>query len=128
MSFRSFTCKTLIIITALIVIFCLNVQAYKFGKVEDEHWQIGPPTDYPEADAIIIFDKADLVVGREKVVIDYHMRIKILTQAGIEDVGEWEISYYKEYDKLKGFKAHTITPDGKKHKVEKNAIFGKAYY
>lgn len=118
------TFKTLSIIILLVVLSASNVFSYKFGKIEDEHWQLGPPADYPEANAIIIFSKGKMTVKYDKISTDYHVRIKILTKEGIEDVSEMSFYYYKK-DKLKNFKAHTIAPDGKKHKVEKDAIFEK---
>lgn len=97
----------------------------KFGKISDGEWQIGPPEDYPEANAVVLLDKAELTISLSNIVIEYHVRIKVLTEAGVDEVGDQSISWHKKYDKAKKLKAHTITPDGKKHKVEKNAIFDK---
>lgn len=99
--------------------------AQKFGKVTDEEWQVGPPVDYPEANAVILFDHGYVEISTENIVIDYHVRIKVLTDEGIEKTGNQSIYWDESYDKVKHFKAHTITPQGKKIKVEKNAIFDK---
>ncbi len=116
----SSTC-TLVI---LLLISC-SVYSQDWGKISDEEWRAGAPEDYPEANAIILFDKAAMHVGSDVIKIDYHTRVKILNQAGVEEAGDWSLTFDEEYDKVKGFKAHTITPDGKKHKVEKDAIFEK---
>jgi hypothetical protein len=97
----------------------------EFGKVSDVEWEMTAPADYREADALVLHAGGDLDVTRDNIVIKYHYRIKILTEAGIEKVGEQSFSWNKEYDKIKSFKAHTITSDGKKHKVKKNSIFEK---
>lgn len=114
-----------VITLAIILVFVVPAHCQDFGKISDAEWQAGAPADYPEAGAVILFDRAEVFVKREIIEIDRHMRIKVLTPAGIEEVGDLSFMYDKEFDKLKGFEAHTITPDGKKHKVEKNAIFEK---
>lgn len=100
--------------------------AMKFGKVSDEDRQAGPPADYPEATAIILSDEGHMAVGRSVIEFKRHVRIKILTVDGVDEVGEQSFWYYDKLDRVKGFKAHTITPDGKKHKVNKDAIFVKS--
>ena len=97
----------------------------KFGKISSEEWQIVAPADYPEADAVVIFDRAELRLKDDHIVFDCHCRIKILTQAGVERVGNQSFYWDKEFDRIKNFEGHTITPDGRKHKVEDNAIFTK---
>ena len=101
------------------------VMAAKFGKISDEEWQASPPADYPEATAIILSDVGHMAVTPSVIEFERHVRIKILTDAGIDEVGEQSFWYHDEYDRVKGFKAHTFTPDGKKHKVKKDAIFVK---
>jgi len=97
----------------------------KFGKITNEEWEIGAPADYREADAVVIFSRAHLEVKERNVVTKYHYRIKILTQAGADRVGDQSISWHREYDKVKKFQAHTVTPDDRKHKVQDDAIFTK---
>ena len=55
------------------------------------------------------------------------MRIKVLTSNGGEEVGDRSIYYNEKYGNLKDLEAQTITPDGKKHKVEKDAFFEKSH-
>ena len=113
---------------ALFVIIILSAGsalAQKFGKITDEEKYIGAPADYPEANAVVLFHKGKIEFKFRKIVMHHFKRMKILTEAGIDEVGEQSFSYYNKKTKIKGFKAHTITPDGKKHKVEKDAIFEK---
>ncbi len=104
-----------------------SVTAQKFGKIDDAEWFIAAPDDYPEAGAVIIFDKQSVKVEFKKIKIERHIRIKVLRASGVDEVGDRSVRFYEKYEKLKHFKAHTITPDGKKHKVEKNAIFEKPH-
>jgi hypothetical protein len=97
----------------------------KFGKIPDDQWNIGAPQKYPEANAVILFSHGRMVVDIGKIDIYYHVRMKILTPAGIDDIGDIEITYDDDMEKLKGFEAETITPDGTKHKVKGDAVFEK---
>ena len=115
----------LITLMPLLVASAAAEDKVKFGKISPEEWQIGAPADYPEADAVVIFSIGHLEIKSENIVMDCHFRIKILTEAGAEKVGDQSITWHKEYDKVKRFSAHTITPDGKKQEVEKDAIFTK---
>lgn len=112
-----------------IILLCLltisAAHAAKFGKISDEEWRITAPSEYPEANAVIIFEHAEINVDLESIDIRHHTRIKILTQPGVDEVGEHTIVYFSKLDKIKNLKAHTITPDGKKHKVQKSAKFHK---
>lgn len=98
---------------------------HDWGKITDEEWAATAPPGYPEANAIILFDVGKYEISRDIIDIYRHMRIKILTEAGIDEAGELSIVYHDELDKIKKFSAQVITPEGKKIKVEKDAIFEK---
>ncbi|MCK5126937.1 MAG: DUF3857 and transglutaminase domain-containing protein [candidate division Zixibacteria bacterium] len=102
-----------------------SASAQKFGKVQNSEWEIGAPVGFEEANAVILFDKATIKISPDYIEIDYHRRIKVLNSAGVKDIGDISIEYDEDYEKLMGFKAHTILPGGKKHKVKKDAIFEK---
>lgn len=119
--------QSFIFILLLTLVICSSISAQKFGKIDDSEWYISAPDDYPEASAVVIFDKQFVKVSLQNVKIERHVRIKVLRSTGIDEVGDQSITYYKKNNKLKHFKAHTITPDGKKHKVEKDAIFDKTF-
>ncbi|MDH4157609.1 MAG: DUF3857 and transglutaminase domain-containing protein [candidate division Zixibacteria bacterium] len=117
--------RKLVVCFAVVLPAFASAEDYKWGEVSDEEWQTGAPAEYPEANAVILFDRGEMTVTRDIIKIDYHVRIKVLTRAGIEEVSEREIWYRPEYEKLKGLEAHTITPEGKKLKVDKKSIFEK---
>lgn len=108
-----------------ICLLSVSVSAEKWGKVSDEEWRLGPPEEYPEANAATLFDIGRLKVTVDKIELERHVRIKIFNKAGIEEVGDIEFDYYKK-DKIKGLKAHTITPNGKKRKVDKKEFYTKS--
>ena len=94
-----------------------------FGDITDEEWRAAAPADYPEANAVILFDHGAMYITLERVEYYFHRRLKILNKAGIDEASEQAIYFDKEFDHLSNFAAQTITPDGKKHKVDKKAIF-----
>ena len=117
---------TFLVMFMISITFCSGVMAAKFGKISDKEWAQSAPADYPEANAIVLFDVADMNVTKKEIFINRHVRIKILNTGGVDEVGEQMIKYYEKYDKIKNLKAHTITSDGKKNKVKKDAIFTKS--
>jgi hypothetical protein len=98
--------------------------AQEWGKVTEEELKAEAPPDYPEANAIILFDIGEMRVSTENIEYTRHVRMKVLNKAGITEIGDIEISFW-EGDKISRLKAHTITPDGKKHEVQKKDIFDK---
>jgi len=123
--FHSKSSRIVAIMILVLILGSGSALGQKWGKITDEEKLIGPPADYPEANSIILFDKGHIEIKRKNIRIDYHVRIKVLTVDGIDEVGNQSIVYNDKYDKIKNFKAHTITPEGKKIKVEKDAIFDK---
>lgn len=115
-----------IFVTAFLLTSSTMAEMAKFGKISDEDWAVLAPEDYPEADAIILVDQAKMEVSLQSIRYNRLVRIKILTKAGIKEVGDQSFGYWKGSDKIKKFKAHTITPDGKKHKIGKKAVHTKA--
>ena len=102
-----------------------RAEVRKYGDVKDVDRKLGAPTQYPEANAVIVFDCVEIKITADEIERKYHCRTKVLTQAGVEEAGEASFHFDDDYDKIRDFKAQTITPDGKKHKVEKDAIFDK---
>ncbi|HKK20284.1 MAG TPA: DUF3857 domain-containing protein, partial [candidate division Zixibacteria bacterium] len=103
-----------------------SVSAEKWGDVTDEEWNMQPPANYPEANAEVIFDIGEMKVTRDAIDFTRHVRIKVFTDKGAEDVGKIAVQYYKD-DKLKGLKAQTITPDGKKYDVKGGDIHSREF-
>jgi len=98
----------------------------KWGKITEEEWQLGPPEGYPEANAVVLFDIGRLEISDQRIDLERHVRIKILNKSGIAEVGDVGFSYDDD-DKIRGLKAQTITPDGKKHKVGKKEFYTRSY-
>ncbi len=121
---RFFQISCMFVFFLLLLLSNTNLLAAKWGKITDEEKQQGPPIKYPEANAIILFDNGKMEVTPEFIVLNRHVRIKVLNKAGIDEVGDISIGYYKG-DKVKKIKAHTITTAGKKIKVPKKEIYRK---
>ncbi len=95
-----------------------------WGDISDQDWAVQAPADYPEANAVIIIDRCRTDISTDQIEMAHYVRIKILTEAGIDEVGERSIMY-REQDKMKRFKARTILPNGDKKDVDGKAIFEK---
>lgn len=102
--------------------FCLIVSSIygdeppKFGKISEAEWAVTSVAEYPDANAVILFDRGDLEVTPDGISFSRHVRIKVFNDAGAEEAGDITFGYWEE-DKIKDIKAHTITPDGKKFEV-----------
>jgi len=100
-----------------LVLMAGSANAQKWGKVTDEEWNLTPPPQMPEADAVVIFDIGTCEISWDGIIYDQHLRIKIFNKEGAEDAASIEIDYGGN-DKIEILKAHTITPEGKKIKVK----------
>ncbi len=96
----------------------------KFGKITDAEWQLSFPADYPEANAVVIFDRCSLMVSPDLIEIERHVRMKILRSAGATEIGDVNV-YYQDGDRIKDLKAQTINPNGTVTKVAGKDIFDK---
>ncbi|MCK4244219.1 MAG: DUF3857 domain-containing protein, partial [Candidatus Omnitrophica bacterium] len=79
-------------------------------------------SQYPEAGAIYLLDKATRIIhsdGSSELII--HQIIKICRERG-RKFAEVQMPYNEAFQKIKIDFAHTITREGKKIKVKKNAI------
>ncbi len=94
----------------------------KWGEVSQDEWDLQPPEDYPEANAVKIFDFEQLEITFDGIVETHHVRWKVFNDAGAKDVGDITIDY-QDGDKLKNLKAHTITPDKVEHKLNDNNFY-----
>ena len=98
------------------------VLGQKWGKVAKEILLMKSIPEDSEADAVVLFD-----IGKMRITQNFelkfkrHQRIKILTERG-KRYADISIDYWHE-DKIKGLKAHTILPNGKKVKLDKKQIF-----
>jgi len=104
----------------LVAMNSLSLPAYgqKWGKVSQEEWDLQPPVMYPDANALIIFDKGIMEVSIEGISLERHVRVKIFNQAGVEETADRSFSYLED-DDIKLLKAQTVTPDGKKYSIGK---------
>lgn len=102
------------------------IHAQNWGKVTPEEWSLTPPPDYPEANAVIVFDKGTMKVTNEVIKLSRHVRMKVFNKAGTDEIGSIDIPFSDD-DRLSDLDAQTITPDGKKHQVNKKDIHTKTY-
>ncbi len=99
-----------------------QAQTEKFGKVSKAELEMTSIPEAPDAGAVYLFDIGDMKITSDFVLsLERKVRIKILTEEGKESANI-RIPYWHE-DKIRGIKAHTILPNGKKIKLNKKESF-----
>ncbi len=123
----------LVALVSILSVFTFTSQVcaadqHKWGDVKDSEWSLTPPAAFPEAAAVVIFDigKVDIPQPYDgnQIVFERHVRTKIFNKAGAEKAIAIEIPVYGS-ESFRGFDAQTILADGKKLKVEKDALLKK---
>ena len=107
------------------LLVCVSPSAgQEWGSVPKDILDMTAIPEDPEADAVVLFDKATVAITlRFQLVQHRHVRIKILTQRGLSYAN---ISIpFRRKDKVKNLKAHTILPDGKRIELKKKDLFEK---
>jgi Domain of Unknown Function with PDB structure (DUF3857)/Transglutaminase-like superfamily len=113
--------KVIIIFLLLLSNFTFTV-CQDFGEISDEVLQMTSFDKDPEADAVILFDKAQLrITGQFDLEVIRHVRIKILTEAGKENANV-EIYYWHE-DDLDILDASSFNSEGKEVELDSDDIF-----
>ena len=105
----------------LITVTFVPGNAQDWGEITEQEEAYQPPIEYPDANAVILFDRGRLTVTTDGITIDRHVRIKVFNSAGAEEAADIRIAYL-DGDKITGLKAQTITPGGKKHKVNRRKV------
>ncbi len=108
---------SLAMLLGIMVLACCPVYAQKWGKITEDEWNLQPPAEFPSADAVIIFDKAKLLVKTSFIKMERHVRIKVFDKSGADNISSVELVYWKD-DKIKYLEAHTILPNGEKKKIK----------
>ncbi|MFH1701428.1 MAG: DUF3857 domain-containing protein [Candidatus Zixiibacteriota bacterium] len=113
---------TYILLFCTLIFLCVVpdiVFSQEWGKISEEEWDLKPPSDFPNAEAIIVFDNGVLTTSvlEAEVKLERHTRIKIFNCSRAEDIIKIEIPYLPD-DKIRSPKAYTNLPNGKKIKVK----------
>jgi hypothetical protein len=113
MNTRLFQMIGLFAIISLLTACSINAEKVSWGKVTAEEWQIGKPADYPEANAVVLFDVCSLSVHVEGgISVSRWKRIKIFNKTGAEEIGEISLKIFSD-DKINDLRAQTILKNGK---------------
>jgi hypothetical protein len=79
----------------------------------DQIQSAGSKAQYPDANAIVVFDKTDIVYHADGTGTTRNRSVvKILTQSGLESYGEVNVGYYRTYDTVRVELARVIKADG----------------
>jgi hypothetical protein len=120
-----------ICITLLLSGFCVTgLGAQEWGDAGPGGWITAPPVDYLAANAVLMFDRATIKVDLSArttapaMVTRRHIRLKALTRAGVDEIGNYNI-YFSKDTKFSRFEAQTLCPDSSIVVVDKKDIFTK---
>lgn len=104
----------------------------KWGKIPEDDLAMTQYSLDPEAEAVVLGDygviEYDIRSEDRPIKFERHVRIKFLTQAGVDALGDVEITYYsyERTEVLTGLKAQVYLPDGQEINVNKDNIFSIA--
>ncbi|MGH9699888.1 MAG: DUF3857 domain-containing protein [Candidatus Acidiferrales bacterium] len=107
----------------VVVLFALILPSLSPLAQADDNWLPVPPEDLalkdnpasPGSNAMILYRESTLNAKYADTDGDYveeYVRIKIFNQQGVQDEGDVEIPFFKEYSNIKDIRARTIEPDG----------------
>ncbi|MEA2030377.1 MAG: DUF3857 domain-containing protein [candidate division Zixibacteria bacterium] len=124
-----------LIVCVVLLIFSIPLSTYgldKWGKVGASEWITSAPIDYPEANAIVLFEHGFVGITKDKddkweFSFHKHIRELVLTQAGVDEVSQAEIAFNSNKDdpRIENIKAHTISPDGSVYEVSEDDMYVK---
>lgn len=100
-------------------LFVSSAFAADWEEVTDAEWQMGPPQEYPQAGAVVIFDIGLATAELKGLEFERHVRFKIFNEAGLRKVETVEVEYF-EYDDFFDQKARIYRPDGSHVEFDKN--------
>jgi hypothetical protein len=113
--------KRILIITILIFTSFSFIKAQDFGDISDQELKMTKYDKDPDANAVYLFNKQDLVVNHHfNLDIYRHWRMKILTDAG-KEYANVKISYWGGED-IAGLKAKSYSPNGDEFKLDSDNI------
>ncbi len=117
---RSIMKKLLIVILYL---FNANIgYCQDFGEVSEAELNLNSCVEQPDADVIIIFDKCSMRITHDfDLQINYHKRIKVLTEEG-KEYANVKIRYWNK-DIINSIDAICISPDGEEYELDSDNIF-----
>jgi hypothetical protein len=99
-----------------------HVYTQEWGKISKDELAMTAIEEDPEADAVVLFDKGEIITTSDLTMIyKRYRRMKILTENG-KKYADVKI-YYGHEDNIWDLRAQTISATGQKTKVDKNAIY-----
>jgi hypothetical protein len=109
----------------LMVLFLLIapalVSSQEWGKISPEELAMTDIAEDPEADAVVLFDKGEIITTSElHTIFKYYCRMKILTENG-KEYGDIRIPYL-EGTYVANLEAQSFLPDGRKIKMPRSDI------
>lgn len=102
------------------------VYTQEWGKISKAELTMTAIEEDPEADAVILFDKGEIITTSDLTMIyKRYCRMKILTENG-KKYADVKIYYWHE-DNFWDLRAQTISATGQKTKLDKDAIYDQQH-
>ncbi len=117
--------KFLHIIVFISMLF-FSLYAQEWDEISDEELAMTDFPEYPEADAVILFDLGQLEITRDfDLEKSRHVRIKVLTEKGKESADVFFL--YRNSDDITDLEAHAYTPDGEEYELDDDDVHHQEY-
>lgn len=98
-----------------------------YRAIDQNEWNESMLESFGARDALVLYEGYiidDQDLDEETMVIDHYVRIRVLSEQGIEDYGEAEIPYAED-EKIIGVHARTVHRDGTVVEVPSTEIYEK---
>ncbi len=106
----------------LFILLSAHLYCQEFGEISEEELQMTSVEEDPDADVVILFDKANIIITKRfGLEIEHHTRIKILTEAG-KSWADINIPYI-DPEEIEDIEAHSVLPNGQIFELDDDNIF-----
>jgi len=105
-----------------LLFFVFTISAQDFGDISDEELAMIGIKEDPNADAVILFDKGEIIITPDwDTVFKKHTRIKILTEKG-KEYANIEIPFWHE-NQIDELEAQAYLPNGDEFELDDDNVF-----
>jgi hypothetical protein len=112
--------------SSFFILFCLllfgEVSSQEWGEVSAQELAMTRIEEDPEADAVIFFDKGEIITNSDlEMIFKCYRRMKILTENG-KKYADVKITYWHD-DDIHKLRAQSISTDGRKTQLDRKAVY-----
>lgn len=105
----------------------VSTAAAKWEKIPDSDWQLKESPEKKIQDAVIIFERGELIERDKDYLFEYYCRIKIFNEKG-KSLATWEIGYDDKETKITRIEGRTIRGDKSEINLTEKDIFKETLF